>query len=139
MGKRREARELALMCLHQWDMRGPDDGEELADELIQTRTGDREVREFTRRLLRGYWDHRIAIDEEIAGAATNWSLERLAVVDRNVLRLAVAELRHVSEVPPAVTLDEAIEIAKKFSTEQSGSFVNGILDRVLGEEEQNGV
>lgn len=126
------------MCLHQWDVRGPDDGVELAEELIHTRTAEADIAEFARQLLRAYWDHRVEVDERIARVATNWSLERLAIVDRNVLRLAVAELLFVAEVPSSVTLDEAIEIAKRFSTEQSGAFVNGILDRILAEEEKRG-
>lgn len=135
MGKRREARELALMCLHQWDLRGPDEGRDLAEQLVMDRTEDREVRGFARELLACFWEHRMEIDERIQRVAENWTLDRLAVVDRNVLRLAVAELQYVEEVPDRVTLDEAIEIAKKYSTEKSGAFVNGILDRIRSEQE----
>lgn len=127
------------MCLHQWDVRGPDDGVELAEELIHSRTTETEIADFTRQLLHAYWEHRVEVDERIARVATNWSLERLAIVDRNVLRLAVAELLYIADVPANVTLDEAIEIAKRFSTEQSGAFVNGILDRILAEEGKSGV
>ncbi|MEM7165021.1 MAG: transcription antitermination factor NusB [Planctomycetota bacterium] len=135
MGKRREARELALMCLHQWDVRGADDGVDLAGQLIREASADEEVKEFARSLLDTYWDNRMLIDETIAAAASNWKFDRIAVVDRCVLRLAVAELEGCPDIPPRVTLDEAIEVAKKFSTANSGSFVNGILDRILTERE----
>ena len=135
MTERREARELALQCLHQWDQQGPDTGRDAAEDVIQQLTQDRDVREYCRRLLESYWEHAIPIDEIISERAANWRLDRMAVIDRNVLRLAVTELYYFEEVPPKVVLDEAIEIAKRFSTERSGSFVNGILDRILTERE----
>lgn len=125
------------MCLHQWDVRGADDGVDLAKALIKERSADPEVTEFARELLNAYLDNRMLIDETIAAAASNWKFDRIAVVDRCVLRLAVAELDACPDIPPRVTLDEAIEIAKKFSTANSGSFVNGILDRILSERETN--
>ena len=136
MGQRRAARILALQCLHQWDVQGPDTGRETAEDVIERLSREDEVRDYCREILATYWEHAIEIDEKIAASAENWRLDRMASVDRNVLRIAVTELLHFPAVPPKVAIDEAIEIAKSFSTEQSGSFVNGILDRVLSEREE---
>ena len=87
--------------------------------------------DYARTLLEGCLAHQESIDALIAEQAENWRLERMAVVDRNMLRLAVYELRHQPDVPAAVVIDEAIELAKKFGAEQSGRFVNGILDALL--------
>jgi N utilization substance protein B len=135
MGERRAARVLALQCLHTWEAQGPDTGREAAEELIRRLSREPAVQEQCRRLLAAYWEHAAEIDERIAEYAEHWKLDRMAVVDRNVLRLAVTELLYFLDVPPRVAIDEAIEIAKRFSTERSGSFVNGILDRVLAERE----
>ncbi|MCA8959823.1 MAG: transcription antitermination factor NusB [Planctomycetes bacterium] len=136
MGRRRDARELALKCLHQWDQR-PDDGRELAAMTITDLAADADEAAYCRLLLEAFWANASSIDEMIQAAAENWRLERMAVVDRAVLRLAVTELLHVHEVPARVTLDEAIELAKLYSTEKSGAFVNGILDRILTELEKS--
>ena len=87
--------------------------------------------DYARTLLEGSLDDQESIDSLIDEQAENWRLERMPVVDRNVLRLAVYELRHQPDVPAAVVIDEAIELAKKFGSEQSGRFVNGILDGLL--------
>lgn len=138
MGARREARELALKCLHQWDQQ-PVDGKKLAEEYIQRHSSGSEEGAYCRRLLQTYWDHEKRIDQHIESAADRWRLERLAVVDRSVLRLAATELLEFDDVPARVTLDEAIELAKRYSTEKSGAFVNGVLDRILSElEKQHG-
>ena len=137
MGERREARELALQCLYQWDQQGPDDGRELATQYLESRAASPDSRKYAAKLLEHYWDHALAIDERIAICADNWSVHRMSVIDRNILRLAVTELNHMAAVPSRVILDEAIELAKRFSTEKSGSFVNGILDRVLKEQEES--
>ena len=132
MGVRRAARELALQCLHQWDQR-PEDGRGLADPLISARAKSPEQAEYCRRILEAFWEHYTVIDESISTAAANWSVDRMAVVDRNILRLAVTELNYIPEIPRKVALDEAIELAKKYSTEKSGAFVNGILDKIQKE------
>ena len=87
--------------------------------------------DYAQTLVEGSLAHRESIDELISAQAENWRLERMPVVDRNVLRLAVYELRHQPGVPAVVVIDEAIELAKKFGSEQSGRFVNGILDALL--------
>ncbi len=132
VGVRREARELALQCLHQWDQR-PEEGRDLAGPLISDRAKSPEQAEYCHQVLKAFWEHSVVIDECIATAAANWSVDRMAVVDRNILRLAVTELKFLREIPPKVALDEAIELAKKYSTEKSGAFVNGILDKIRKE------
>ncbi len=91
------------------------------------------MRVFADPLIRGTIEHLAAIDSVIARHVRNWSLERMAAVDRNVLRLAVYEMLHRLDIPPVVSINEAVDIAKKFSTHESGRFVNGILDKVKGE------
>jgi N utilization substance protein B len=91
---------------------------------------EEEVRSFAESLVAGVTRERERLDTLIAGAATNWRVERMAVVDRNILRMAVYELSHLTDTPAAVILDEAIEVGKRFGTEQSGAFINGVLDAV---------
>lgn len=87
--------------------------------------------EYARRLVEGTLDHREEIDAQIRRQAVNWRLERMSAVDRNILRLAVYELLHEDDVPKVVVLDEAIELAKKYGAEDSGRFVNGLLDGLM--------
>ena len=94
---------------------------------------EREVMSLAEALVRGVAAHRRAIDERIELVSTNWRLDRMAKVDRNVLRLAVFELHHRSEVPVKVVINEAIELGKKYGSESSGAFVNGVLDRVAAD------
>ena len=101
------------------------------ESFITEETGDPEVREFSRILCEGALEALEDSDRLIADVADNWDLSRLAALDRAILRLAVYELNDLEEVPPKVTINEAIELAKKYSTAQSGAFINGILDRLL--------
>jgi N utilization substance protein B len=96
-------------------------------------TDEAAIRVFADGLIEGTLMHQREIDAELARVMINWSLHRLAAVDRNLLRMAVYELRYRDDIPPVVTINEAIEIARKFSTSDSGKFVNGILDRIKGE------
>lgn len=89
-----------------------------------------DVRRFAEDLVRGVARERLFLDNVVAGSAENWRIERMAVVDRNVLRMAVYEMVFDPEVPPVVAIDEAIEVARKFGSEESGAFINGILDAV---------
>jgi transcription antitermination factor NusB len=128
--ERRLAREIALAFLYQWDLRGEEVLPELDDLLLRDRRPP-EVAEYAKELVRGTIEHRTEIDGRISEAAENWRIERMAVVDRNVLRMGVFEMdKKRDDVPPKVVINEAIELAKRFSTDQSGAFVNGILDRV---------
>ena len=127
MGMRRHARELALQLLYQHEHTGAD--LEVMQRDFDEWTGASDgVREFADFLLRGTLANQEKLDEELALQTAHWRLERLAAVDRNILRLAMFELTHVPDTPPAVVIDEAIEIAKKFGAEESGRFVNGVLD-----------
>lgn len=108
----------------------------LDDAEAQGQLKDEDGRAFTRRLVKGALQHKDEIDRILRRVARNWNLERMAAVDRNVLRMAVYELLHCAEVPPKVTINEAIEIAKRYSTANSGGFVNGIIDRIRIDHEQ---
>jgi N utilization substance protein B len=127
--KRTKARERAMQALYQIDVAATDLDEALARFWRSFEPVEREVREMAETLVRGVASHRHEIDEAIEGVSTNWRLDRMAKVDRNVLRLAVFELRW-SEVPVKVCINEAIELGKKYGSESSGAFVNGVLDRI---------
>jgi N utilization substance protein B len=129
MKKRTRARELALQLLYQVDLRDEDVLTE-AGEFFREEEPDRATREFAGALVEGVVQHRAAIDETIRSVATNWEITRMAVVDRNVLRMATYELFHRPDVPPKVAINEAIELGKRFSTQNSGAFINGILDKI---------
>lgn len=135
MRKKTLAREFALQALYQHDLRrgSVGFGPEEIEEFLRESTRDGQILAYARRLVFGAIEKRESIDERIAGAVHNWKLDRIAPVDRCVLRLAVFELLESPDVPPKVAIDEAIELAKKFSTEASGAFVNGILDRIYRE------
>ncbi len=127
MGTRRRARELALQLLYQFELTDASP-EEMQAGFEEWRNATETVREFADNLLRGTLERLAEIDEELGHQTTNWRLERLAAVDRNILRLAMFELIFETDTPHAVVIDEAIEIAKKFGTKDSGRFVNGVLD-----------
>ena len=157
MGKRREARERAVQFLFQHDLSPPEELDRALDEFWQTQraaaiAGDKgpatwgqpvelppltaaeaETRLFADPLIRGTLEHRDAIDEHIKKHVKNWDFNRIAAVDRNVMRLAIYEMLHREDIPPVVSINEAVDIAKKFSTHDSGKFVNGILDKVKAE------
>jgi N utilization substance protein B len=124
---RRRARELALQLLYQHEHTGAD-LDAMQTEFDEWTGAGEEVRGFADVLLRGTLAHLEELDDELARQTAHWRLERLAAVDRNILRLAMFELMHQPDTPPAVVIDEAIEIAKKFGAEESGRFVNGVLD-----------
>ena len=129
MGARSLGRESALQMLFAMEAGGGSPQRVIAAYWRET-PGDPEGREFADTAVRGVSDDLDKIDEIIRKASTNWRLERMARVDRNVLRLGTFELLHQRDVPRAVILDEAVELAKKFGSEDSGAFVNGVLDRV---------
>ncbi|HMB55218.1 MAG TPA: transcription antitermination factor NusB [Thermoanaerobaculia bacterium] len=154
-GKRHTAREMAVQMLYQRDMGGAElpqvfksfdlgdyvtrerdsDGKrakgKAADEVEKVRQRVQDAFDHARSLVQGTDRHREQIDELIRSQADNWRLERMPVVDRNILRLAVYEMLHQPEVPKLVVVDEAIELAKKYGSDQSGRFVNGLLDGLL--------
>jgi len=133
--KRTRSRELALQLLYQLDARG-EEAEALIEEFLQREEpDDADVHAFTRCLVDGTMGAREEIDALLTAAAENWRLDRMALVDRNILRMAVFEMLHLEQIPAKVTINEAIELGKRFSTKQSGSFINGILDRIRREKD----
>ncbi len=130
-GKRTRARERALQALYQIDVAASDIDDALARFWRSFEPAEREVQELAELLVRGVHRERRAIDERIESASTNWRVDRMARVDRNALRLAVYELLY-TEAPIKVVINEAIELGKKFGSESSGAFVNGVLDRIAG-------
>jgi N utilization substance protein B len=135
MRRRTRAREAAIQFLYQLDLRGEPAIDQLDEFLEQAlrrdpRPADPELVKFARRLVVGTRRAQPEIDRLLTAVARNWDLRRMAAVDRNVLRMAVYEMLHCTDIPPKVAINEAIELAKKFSTANSGAFVNGILDRV---------
>ena len=128
-GKRTKARERALQALYQIDVASTDLEEALARFWRSFEPVEREVRELAEGLVRGVAEGRRAEVDAIEEASSNWRLDRMARVDRNVLRLAVYELLR-TDVPVKVVINEAIELGKKYGSESSGAFVNGVLDKV---------
>jgi N utilization substance protein B len=157
MGQRREARERAVQFLFQHDLNPPENLEEslghfwnsqraaaIAGEKARATWGqptelpppsaqDLATRLFADKLICGVLEHRPALDKTIQEHTQNWDLNRMAAVDRNILRLAVYEMLYRDDIPPIVSINEAVDVAKKYSTEDSGKFVNGILDKIKGE------
>ncbi len=129
MRKRTQARECALKILYQMDM-----VEQPLDEVVTSfwefNPAPDDVREFTEQLVNGTFEHLKNIDQKIVQYTENWQLNRMAVVDRNILRFSVYELLYLDEIPPKVTINEAVNIAKKYSQDEAGKFVNGILDKI---------
>jgi transcription antitermination factor NusB len=129
--KRTKARELVMQALYQLDVQGPDLlGRLMVDFFIPTE-GDERTRHLAWEWTNGAWTHLEQCDELIVASTIRWQFSRLSPVDRSILRLAVYQLIHCTDIPPKVVINEAIELAKKFSTEKSGPFVNGVLDAVL--------
>ena len=133
MGLRRDGREAAIQFLYQFDAHKPAHMDDALAGFWKQSEVPQKVRDFANDLLRGALEKLPEVDAKIRTLADNWDFERLAVVDRNILRLAVYEMLFRPEIPPVVSINEAIEIAKKFSTAESGKFVNGLLDRVKKE------
>ncbi len=130
MGERRTARECALQLLFQLDVTG-EDAETGIEKYWQLKDKvSYPVQEFCERIARGYWEHREEIDAIISENADNWRLTRMANVDRNIMRIAIYEFLYEEDIPPKVSINEAIEIAKRFGGSESTQFINGILDAV---------
>ncbi len=129
MRKRSQGRELALQALYQFEIRG-EEVEEL-QSFCKEYAKDADVYEFAVSLINGSLPVIKELDEKIASVAENWDIHRMAVIDRNILRLAVYELLYRDDIPPKVSINEAIDLAKRYSTENSGTFVNGVLDKIF--------
>jgi len=129
--KRTQSRECALQILYQYEM-NPEPMPEILSKFWsqQDEIFSEDVRAFSEKLALGTVEHQAEIDKTLERCADNWELSRMAMIDRNVMRLATYELLYLSDVPPKVTLNEAVNLAKKFSQEESGKFVNGVLDKI---------
>ena len=134
MGYRRKSREYALQMLYQYDVSHQSAG--LADGFWADKEVPENIMEFADSIVDGVIENLDMIDDKIRLSASNWSIDRMAVVDRNILRMAVFELFYIKDIPVKVTLNEAIEIAKRFGEEESGSFVNGIIDRIVRDHQE---
>lgn len=143
--KRRQAREIAVQSLYQMEMNGVS-SETAVDTVMAEAREDNEsgvdiagldrIEKYTRGLVDGVYARREEIDRLLAEYLTGWQVDRLSRVDRQILRLAAYEMIYRSDVPPKVAINEAIELAKHFGTEESGKFVNGVLGRLLREREK---
>ncbi|MGD9344452.1 MAG: transcription antitermination factor NusB [Candidatus Aminicenantes bacterium] len=127
MGKRREARESTLQILFQLEFNDLD-AEQVFRLYWKDKKASKEVKDYCQWLIKGVTSHKESIDKSIQSVSEHWRLSRMPVVDRNILRMAVFELLYEKDVAPAIVINEAIEIAKKFSSEQAAMFVNGVLD-----------
>lgn len=135
MGKRREARELALRILYQTDILkiNPEDALQTA---VKFDGFAGEVLEFGRRLIIGTWANKKFIDRIIESCSENWRLARMPAIDRNILRFCIFEILFLPDIPVKVTINEGVELGRIYSTENSGKFINGILDRVHRERDK---
>lgn len=129
MGLKRRSRELALQMLFQMDM-GTVQLKDLEENFLPQASAAEMAKVMALQMVRNTWDHLADIDRHLRNLAEHWDLARMAAVDRNILRLATYEILYDAEIPKSVAINEAIEIVKKFSTDESSKFVNGILDKL---------
>ncbi len=129
MSIRRDGREWAVQMMFRLDM-NPCDNEQLFDEFFSAIDAKKKAREFAEMLVKGVREHRDEIDALIEKYAENWDLNRMATIDRNVMRMAIYEMLYCDDIPPVVSINEAVDIAKYFNKADSGRFVNGILDKI---------
>lgn len=134
MRKRSIARECALKVLYQMEMTRLTPQKVLSSFWEQEAEHDEDIRDFTMKLVYGIYEHLQELDQKLSQYATNWQLNRMAVIDRNVLRMGLYELKFAQGIPPKVAINEAVEVAKKYGDMESSKFVNGILDKIHKQE-----
>ena len=137
MGKRRSSRELALKFLYQFELNGGDLDEQI-QLFLERNSSQEDVENFMKELVVSLIDKIEEIDEIIQKFSDHWVLDRMTVIDRNILRMGTCELLFIFSTPPKVVINEAIDIAKKYGNEDSPEFINGILDKVYNEIRQKG-
>jgi N utilization substance protein B len=137
MGIRRQARELAMQALFYMDMQG-DVSAEMLECYCDNFQPPKKARPFFVTLVNGVIDRKVELDVIIERFSKNWKISRMSGVDRNVMRVAVYELICCDDIPPKVTINEAVDIGKKFGTEESGAFINGIMDSIRDALEKEG-
>jgi N utilization substance protein B len=133
MGNRRYSRELVIQFLYLTEMNEGEIENQLKTFWENNSCEEEDVQSFTEDILKDIFDHKEEIDARLEKYSDNWTLSRMAVIDRNLLRMAASELMYSKTVPPKVAIDEAVEIAKKYGTADSPNFINGVLDRILKE------
>jgi N utilization substance protein B len=138
MGTRRQARELAMQALFYMDMR-KDASEEMLEDFCGCFCPSKKSRPFLIKLVTGVLETKGRIDALVERFSQNWQISRMSCVDRNVMRIAVYEMLYCGDIPPKVSINEAIDIGKKFGTQESGAFINGIMDSIRGSLEKEGV
>jgi N utilization substance protein B len=131
--KRRRSREYALQLLFQLELAGNKLSESILHEFWEDNDEDQEVKNFTHAIVKTTIANLEHIDETIKKAAEHWSIKRMASIDRNILRAATCELLYRPDIPSSVVINEALEIAKKYSTEDSAPFINGLLDKIANQ------
>lgn len=129
MGSRRRARELAIKVLFHMEFT-PGDLDEVFHLICENFGSSKSIRSFSRQLVLGVCENKEELDRLISRSSKHWRLERMSRVDRTILRLAAFEILAMRDIPPKVSIDEAVELGKKYGTEDSGSFINGILDNI---------
>jgi len=134
--KRRIVREKVLQVLYAYEM-NKDSLDPLALEILSEIT-DKADKEFASELISKVISHVIELDDRIVGRVTNWEMNRIALIDKILIRMGICEILFFPDIPPKVSINESIEIAKDFSTAGSGKFINGILDAILAEEKKEG-
>ena len=130
MRKRTQSREWALKILYQLEITGKPLAEVIEEFIQNEEAQDKEVGDFCKQLVIGVQEKLEFINQKIAQYVTNWEFERIAIIDRNILRLGIFELLYVAEVPPKVSINEAVELAKKYGDLDSSKFINGVLDKI---------
>ena len=125
------ARELALKLLYVSDLSKPEQVDEQLKDVLEVEHQPEDIAALANEIACGVRDEHAELDEAIQAVAVNWQVSRMPVIDRAILRMGVYELLYMHDVPPKVTINEAVELAKKYSTEKSGSFVNGVLDKIF--------
>ncbi len=132
MGNRRKSRELALQALYQWDIT-KQDAFKITVQLSEHFSTEKGRDEFAERIVLGVLEHLQELDRLIERYSEHWRLDRMTVIDRSILRIATFEFLYCEDIPPKVTLNEAIELGKQYGSDDSGSFINGILDQIQKE------
>lgn len=130
MRKRTQSRECALKILYQSDITSKPMPQITEEFLITEEIKEAEVLDFAKKIVFGITENLQAIDKKISEYATNWQLNRMAIIDRNILRIGVFELLYIDQVPPKVAINEAVELAKKYGDLDSSKFINGVLDKI---------
>ncbi len=131
MRQRSKGRSLALQYLYQMDIRKEESTEEMLTEFFLNAEAEESHQEFARKILEGVYKNREKLDVVISECLTNWDINRISIVDKNILRIATFELIYAMDVPAKVAVNEAIDLGKSFGSKDSGSFINGVLDKIL--------